>query len=112
LKKIKHKDFFKSVYSIVKKIPVGRVTTYGAIANYLGSTKSSRAVGWAMNKSHHDLEIPAHRVVNRVGLLTGKHHFLGVNLMKQLLENEGIKINNDKIIDFKNYFWDPSKELK
>ena len=108
----KEKDYFKSVYSVVKKIPVGRVTTYGAIANYLGSAKSARIVGWAMNKSHINQEIPAHRVVNRVGLLTGKHHFFGTNLMKQLLENEGIEIEKDKIINFRSFFWDPSKELK
>ncbi len=108
----KEKDYFKSVYSVVKKIPNGRVTTYGAIANYLGSSKSARIVGWAMNKSHIYQEIPAHRVVNRVGLLTGKHHFFGTNLMRQLLENEGIKIEKDRIIDFKSFFWDPSIELK
>ena len=108
----KEKDYFKSVYSVVKKIPNGRVTTYGAIANYLGSSKSARIVGWAMNKSHIHQEIPAHRVVNRVGLLTGKHHFFGTNLMRQLLENEGIKIEKDRIIDFKSFFWDPSTELK
>ena len=108
----KEKDYFKSVYSVVKKIPNGRVTTYGAIANYLGSSKSARIVGWAMNKSHIYQEIPAHRVVNRVGLLTGKHHFFGTNLMRQLLENEGIKIEKDRIIDFKSFFWDPSVELK
>ena len=112
MNKSKEKDYFKSVYSVVKKIPVGRVTTYGAIANYLGSVKSARIVGWAMNKSHINQEIPAHRVVNRVGLLTGKHHFFGVNLMKQLLENEGIEIEKDKIINFRSFFWDPSKELK
>lgn len=108
----KEKDYFKSVYSVVKKIPNGRVTTYGAIANYLGSSKSARIVGWAMNKSHIYQEIPAHRVVNRVGLLTGKHHFFGTNLMRQLLENEGIKIEKDRIIDFKSFFWDPSIELR
>ena len=108
----KEKDYFKSVYTVVKKIPNGRVTTYGAIANYLGSSKSARIVGWAMNKSHIYQEIPAHRVVNRVGLLTGKHHFFGTNLMRQLLENEGIKIEKDRIIDFKSFFWDPSIELK
>ena len=108
----KEKDYIKSVNSVVKKIPNGRVTTYGAIANYLGSSKSARIVGWAMNKSHIYQEIPAHRVVNRVGLLTGKHHFFGTNLMRQLLENEGIKIEKDRIIDFKSFFWDPSIELK
>ena len=104
------KEFFDKVYEVVKRIPHGKVTTYGAIAKYLGSTKSARTVGWAMNNSHHFNNIPAHRVVNRIGLLTGKHHFSGSNLMKQLLENEGLEIKNDKIIDFRNYFWDPSKE--
>ena len=104
------KEFFDQVYDVVKRIPHGKVTTYGAIAKYLGSAKSARTVGWAMNNSHQFNNIPAHRVVNRIGLLTGKHHFSGSNLMKQLLENEGLKIENDKIIDFKKYFWDPSKE--
>ena len=104
------KEFFDQVYDVVKRIPYGKVTTYGAIAKYLGSTKSARTVGWAMNNSHQFNNIPAHRVVNRIGLLTGKHHFSGSNLMKQLLENEGLTIENDKIIDFKKYFWDPSKE--
>tara|TARA_B100001173_G_scaffold256327_1_gene228352 strand:- start:1544 stop:1864 length:321 start_codon:yes stop_codon:yes gene_type:complete len=103
------KEFFNQVYDVVKRIPHGKVTTYGAIAKYLGSTKSARTVGWAMNNSHQFNNIPAHRVVNRIGLLTGKHHFSGSNLMKQLLENEGLIIENDKIIDFKKYFWDPSK---
>ena len=104
------KEFFDQVYDVVKRIPYGKVTTYGAIAKYLGSAKSARTVGWAMNNSHQFNNIPAHRVVNRIGLLTGKHHFSGSNLMKQLLENEGLTIENDKIIDFKKYFWDPSKE--
>ena len=104
------KEFFYQVYDVVKRIPYGKVTTYGAIAKYLGSAKSARTVGWAMNNSHQFNNIPAHRVVNRIGLLTGKHHFPGSNLMKQLLENEGLTIENDKIIDFKKYFWDPSKE--
>ena len=104
------KEFFDQVYDVVKRIPYGKVTTYGAIAKHLGSAKSARTVGWAMNNSHQFNNIPAHRVVNRIGLLTGKHHFSGSNLMKQLLENEGLTIENDKIIDFKKYFWDPSKE--
>ena len=104
------KEFFDQVYDVVKRIPYGKVTTYGAIAKYLGSAKSARTVGWAMNNSHKFNNIPAHRVVNRIGLLTGKHHFSGSNLMKQLLENEGLTIENDKIIDFKKCFWDPSKE--
>lgn len=108
----KNTDFFQRVYRVVKKIPHGKVTTYGAIANYLGSRKSARVVGWAMNSSHTNKDIPAHRVVNRVGLLTGKKHFFGINLMKQLLENEGLIIENDQIKDFKKFFWDPSKELQ
>ena len=104
-------DFFEKVYAVVKQIPYGRVSTYGAIANYLGSKKSARVVGWAMNASHQKKNIPAHRVVNRVGLLTGKKHFFGFNLMKQLLENEGMIIDNNQIKNFNNFFWDPSKEL-
>ena len=105
------KDFFQKVYKVVKMIPCGRVSTYGLIAKYLGSTKSSRVVGYAMNASHQNSEIPAHRVVNRVGLLTGKHHFSGTTLMKDLLESEGVKIQNDRVINFKKVVWDPSKEL-
>ena len=105
-------DFFKKVYSVVIKIPYGRVSTYGAIANYLGAKKSARVVGWAMNASHVIKDIPSHRVVNRIGLLSGKNHFFGSNLMKQLLESEGIEIKNDKIVNFINIFWDPSFELK
>ena len=101
-------DFFERVYVVVKKIPFGRVSTYGAIAKYLGSNKSARVVGWAMNASHDLNDVPAHRVVNRNGLLTGKHFFSGSNLMRELLESEGIKIENDKIIDFEHHFWNPS----
>jgi len=97
----------------VRQIPFGKVTSYGAIAKFLGSAQSSRMVGWAMNNSHTQEEyVPAHRVVNRNGLLTGKHHFGNTNTMKQLLENEGIKVENDKIIHFEKHFWDPLKELK
>ena len=103
---------FEEVYKVVKKIPHGKVTTYGAIANYLGSAKSARTVGWAMNSSHQYTDVPAHRVVNRNGCLTGKHHFNGTNLMKQLLENEGMVIKNDQIVDFKSFFWNPKKGLK
>ena len=99
--------FFEKVYNVVRKIPVGRVTTYGAIAKHIGSPNSSRMVGWAMNASHHKSGLPAHRVVNRIGLLSGKHHFYGSDLMKQLLENEGINIENDKVINFDKVFWDP-----
>jgi methylated-DNA-protein-cysteine methyltransferase-like protein len=107
------KDFFEMVYQVVRLIPKGRVTTYGAIAKYLGSAKSSRMVGWAMNASHRQKEyVPAHRVVNRNGLLTGKHHFKTPFEMQQLLEAEGIKVKNDKIINFKEHFWDPTIELE
>ena len=104
-------DFFERVYIVVKNIPFGKVTSYGAIANYLGSPQSSRVVVWAMNNSHSNNDIPAHRVVNRKGMLTGKHHFPGSNLMQELLENEGIKVENNVIVDFENYFWDPSENL-
>lgn|SRR5574344_1505829 len=105
-------DFFKRVYEVVKLIPSGRVTSYGAIARYLGTTRSARMVGWAMNQSFAQPEmIPAHRVVNRNGLLTGKHFFGGENIMQELLENEGIIIEDNKIINFAERFWDPSKEL-
>ncbi|MEY5046645.1 MAG: hypothetical protein RLZZ175_4 [Bacteroidota bacterium] len=104
-------NFFENVYQVVKLIPEGKVTSYGAIAKYLGTAKSSRMVGWAMNNAHSDASIPAHRVVNRQGLLTGKHHFGINNEMQTLLENEGIKVEKDQIIDFKNHFWDPMIEL-
>lgn len=104
--------FFEKVYKVVKKVPYGRVTTYGAIASYLGTKSSSRVVGWAMNASHnHSEKIPAHRVVNRKGMLTGKFHFGNLNTMQQLLESEGLQIENDCIKDFKFYFWDPNTEL-
>ena len=103
--------FFENVYCVVRKIPHGKVSTYGAIANFLGSGKSARAVGWAMNSSHKFKDIPAHRVVNRNGLLTGKHHFAGTNLMKDLLESEGVKIFENTVLDFENVVWDPSKDL-
>lgn len=108
----KQDSFFQMVYEVVRLIPRGRVTSYGAIAKYLGTAGSSRMVGWAMNGSHREKPpVPAQRVVNRNGLLTGKHHFGSPDLMRQLLENEGIKIKNDKVIDFKKVFWDPSEEL-
>ena len=105
------KDFFQKVYKVVKMIPSGRVSTYGLIAKYLGSEKSSRVVGYAMNASHNLEDVPAHRVVNRNGLLTGKHHFAGTNLMKDLLESEGVKIFENTVLDFENVVWDPSKDL-
>jgi len=100
-------DFFQRVYEVVKTIPVGRVTTYGLIAKKLGSASSARTVGWALNACHNDSSIPAHRVVNRNGLLSGKHHFKGFDLMKQLLENEGIEVNDDKVVDFNIKLWNP-----
>lgn len=104
--------FFDRVYEVVRQVPYGRVTTYGAIAEYLGTRLSARMVGWAMNKCHVHLNpVPAHRVVNRNGLLTGKHHFGGPDLMRQLLESEGVEVENDAIINFNNYFWDPCREL-
>jgi len=105
-------NFFESVFKVVELIPYGRVTNYGAIARYLGSPQSSRMVGWALNSSHRQTNfIPAHRVVNRNGLLTGKVHFGGVDVMQQLLENEGIRVEEDKVVDFKKIFWDPCREL-
>lgn len=104
-------NFFDRVYEVVKKIPYGRVTNYGSIAKYLGSAKSSRAVGYAMNASHNIADVPAHRVVNKVGLLTGKHHFFGSNLMKDLLESEGVEIIDNQVIQFDSLYWDPSVEL-
>ncbi len=105
-------NFFEKVYAVACLIPYGKVTSYGAIATYLGMPRSARMVGWAMSSSHsQEKEIPAHRVVNRNGILTGKHHFQGKNLMQQLLENEGIEVVDDKIQNFENVFWNPSEEL-
>lgn len=106
-------DFFEQVYQVVRLIPKGRVTSYGAIAKYLGAKNSSRLVGYAMNATHQQKEkVPAHRVVNRNGQLTGKHHFETPYLMQELLEKEKIKVENDTILDFKKLFWDPETELK
>lgn len=106
------KDFFKDVFEVVELIPKGRVTSYGAIAKYLGAAKSSRVVGYAMNASHSNQKpIPAHRVVNRNGMLTGKMHFPTPNAMQQRLEEEGVTIIEDKIQNFQNHFWDPMIEL-
>jgi methylated-DNA-protein-cysteine methyltransferase-like protein len=107
----KNKDFFQMVFEVVKLIPAGRVTSYGVIANYLGAKRSSRMVGWAMNIAHSNTEIPAHRVVNRNGLLTGKMHFQSPTLMQELLEKEGIIVKDDKIENFKVVFWNPIEEL-
>jgi methylated-DNA-protein-cysteine methyltransferase related protein len=118
---LKRKDsvnegFFERVYEVAALIPYGRVTSYGAIARYLGSGRSARMVGWAMNNSHsisrsNSTFIPAHRVVNRNGMLTGKHHFGTPNLMQELLENEGLIIEENVIINFRDRFWDPVREL-
>jgi methylated-DNA-protein-cysteine methyltransferase-like protein len=105
-------DFFERVYEVVRQVPYGRVTSYGAIARYLGTGRSARVVGWAMNQSHALEDVPAHRVVNRNGLLTGKHHFGGTRLMQQLLESEGVRVKDDQIVDFSRHFWDPAQELK
>lgn len=103
-------NFFERVYVVVRQIPFGKVTSYGAIARTLGSGRSARMVGWAMNASHSLEDVPAHRVVNRKGLLTGKMHFDGSNLMQQLLENEGIIVIDNQIQDFKNVYWEPKIE--
>ena len=103
-------SFFEKVYEVARKIPYGKVTSYGAIAKHLGAAKSARIVGYAMNGSHGK-DVPAHRVVNRKGLLTGKHHFEGANLMQQLLENEGVVVIENQIQNFEGLYWDPVKEL-
>jgi len=103
--------FFERVYEIVRLIPPGRVTSYRAIARCIGSPGASRMVGWAMNASHSEDGIPAHRVVNRLGMLTGKMHFRHAELMQELLESEGISVENDRIVNFEKFFWDPYKEL-
>lgn len=108
----KNKDFFEQVYQVVRLIPKGRVTSFGAIANYLSIKSAARMVGWAMNASHIHSDIPAHRVVNRIGLLTGQHHFETPNRMQELLVSEGVKVENNQVIDFTERFWDPYKELK
>ena len=108
----KGRNFFEDVFEVVRLIPPGRVTNYGSIAKYLGTGLSSRMVGWAMNASHvADPLVPAQRVVNRNGMLTGKHHFATPTLMQELLEKEGVKVKNDKVVDFQQLYWDPEKEL-
>ena len=104
-------NFFERVYEITRQIPEGKVTSYGAIAKALGSAQSARMVGWAMNASHNLEDVPAHRVVNRNGLLTGKMHFDGTNLMQQLLENEGINVIDNKIMNFEKHFWNPEMTI-
>lgn len=109
--KPKKENFFQNVYEVVQLIPKGRVTSYGAIASYLGSKGSARMVGWALIASHPLTKIPAHRVVNRVGMLTGKQHFEAMNAMQERLEQEGVKVKDDQVVDFDKLFWDPAKEL-
>ena len=105
-------SFFNDVYDVVRQIPKGRVTSYGAIARFLGTGQSARMVGWAMNAAHAvKPKVPAHRVVNRIGMLSGKHHFGTPTLMQELLEKERIKVKKDVIVDFEKLFWDPAKEL-
>lgn len=104
-------SFFNDVYEVARLIPKGRVTSYGAIAAYLGVKRSARVVGWAMNGAVSNHDVPAHRVVNRIGVLTGKNHFESPNRMKELLEAEGVKVKKDQIVNFEKYFWDPMKEL-
>ena len=107
-----HSNFFEDVYEVAKLIPAGRVTSYGAIAAYLGAKGSARMVGWAMNGAGAYPEVPAHRVVNRNGLLTGKHHFSSPDAMQKALEKEGVKVTDDKVQDFERVFWDPVKALE
>ena len=108
----KEESFFEMVYEVARQIPKGRVTSYGAIANCLGIKLSARMVGWAMNGAGKvKPKIPAHRVVNRLGILSGKHHFGDPGAMEKLLNKEGIKVKNDKIVDFEKLFWDPAEEL-
>jgi methylated-DNA-protein-cysteine methyltransferase-like protein len=104
-------SFFEDVFEVAKLIPRGRVTSYGAIAAYLGMRSSARMVGWAMNAAHMDKKVPAHRVVNSQGLLTGKHHFVPPSAMEERLNKEGVKVKNDKVQEFDKLFWDPAKEL-
>lgn len=104
-------DFFQRVYAVVRQIPAGRVTSYGAIARYLGSAGGARTVGYAMNAAHSLPDVPAHRVVNRLGVLTGKHHFGGFTAMQQQLEAEGIEVVDDQVQHFERHFWDPMRDL-
>jgi len=102
-------DFFKRVYEVVRQVPYGKVTTYGAIARFLGAARSARTVGYAMNAAHALQDVPAHRVVNRIGVLTGKHHFGGIKTMQQLLESEGHTIIDNQIQDFDKVLWQPNE---
>jgi methylated-DNA-protein-cysteine methyltransferase-like protein len=105
-------NFFELVFEVVRQVPKGRVTSYGAVAACLGTKLSARMVGWAMNGCGHvKPKVPAHRVVNRLGILSGKHHFKPPSKMEELLKKEGVKIKDDKVTDFERLFWDPIKEL-
>ena len=108
---MEEESFFDKVHQVARKIPEGRVSTYGAIARFIGSAQSSRMVGWAMNSASKIENVPAHRVVNRNGVLTGKHHFSGTFAMQQLLEAEGVEVEKDQVVHFDRLFWDPSEEL-
>ncbi|MEO6893771.1 MAG: MGMT family protein [Ginsengibacter sp.] len=109
----KQYSFFEDVYDVVRQIPKGRVTSFGAIANYLGTRMSARMVGWAMNGAHDtNPPVPAQRVVNRNGMLTGKAHFSTPTKMEELLKKEKVKVENDTVVDFEKLFWDPAKELE
>lgn len=109
----KESSFFQDVFDVVRQVPKGRVTTYGAIANYLGTRLSARMVGWAMNASHNSAKpVPAQRVVNRNGMLSGRHHFRTPTQMEELLKKEGVTVRNDTVVDFEKLFWDPAKELR
>jgi len=108
---MKNESFFEDVWAVTRLIPYGRVTSYGAIAAYLGLKSSARMVGWALNSTYSQKNVPAHRVVNRNGMLTGKVHFSTPTAMQELLEREGVKVENDRVVDFKKLFWDPQKEL-
>ncbi len=108
----KNTDFFTRVYDVVRQVPSGRVTTYGAIARHIGSPQSARMVGWAINGSHTQSEyVPAHRVINRKGMLSGKHHFGGPRVMQELLESEGVAVIEDHVVNFDSIYWDPYMEL-
>lgn len=109
---IKEYSFFEDVYAVVRQIPKGKVTTYGSIASFLGTKLSARMVGWAMNAAHSaNPKVPAQRVVNRNGMLTGRHHFSTATMMEELLMKDGVAVKDDTVVDFKNIFWDPAIEL-
>jgi methylated-DNA-protein-cysteine methyltransferase-like protein len=110
---VQERDFFADVMAVVRQIPEGRVSSYGAIARYLGAARSSRIVGYCMNNAHSVRpKVPAHRVVNRIGMLTGKHHFASPTAMEELLGKEGVKVKDDQVVDFQKRFWDPAEELE